>query len=103
MDDAVRPARWSLRERKDTAARVGHSGTTMTIAIEDQTIADVLRATPDASRVFLDRGMHCLGCPFAPFETVAEAAFVYGVDLEELRAALLAASPATSQPGAPRQ
>ena len=73
----------------------------MPTAFEDQTVADVLAATPGAARVFLDRGMHCPGCPFAPFETVAEAAFVYGVDLQELHRALLAlAPPATPESGA---
>ena len=74
----------------------------MPTAFDDQTVADVLAATPRAARVFLDRGMHCPGCPFAPFETVAEAAFAYGVDLQELNAALLALTPAeTHEPGAP--
>lgn len=39
---------------------------------------------PGAVRVFLDRRMACPGCDMAPFETVAEAARIYGVDAEEL-------------------
>ena len=62
---------------------------------DDRTVADVLAASPGAARVFIDRGMHCLGCPFAPFDTVADAAFVYHVDLRELHEALIAAASAT--------
>lgn len=53
----------------------------------DALIADVL-ATPAAVRVLLDRHMQCAGCPFARFETVAEAAAIYGVDAMELVNAL---------------
>ena len=43
-------------------------------------VSDVLARNPAAARVFLDRRMSCVGCTFAPFETVGEAARVYGID-----------------------
>lgn len=43
---------------------------------------------PGAVRVFLDRRMACPGCDMAPFETVGEAARIYGVDPRELLAEL---------------
>ena len=56
----------------------------------DTLVSDVLAASPRAVRVFLDRGMACPGCSFAPFETVAEVAAAYGADAPELAAALVA-------------
>lgn len=47
----------------------------------DLTIETLLRIQPNAARVFLKHGMACVGCPMAAFETVAEAAREYGVDL----------------------
>jgi hybrid cluster-associated redox disulfide protein len=54
-------------------------------------VADVLTLSPGAARVFLDRRMACVGCPFSRFETVADAARNYGVDAAQLAAALLEA------------
>jgi hybrid cluster-associated redox disulfide protein len=47
-------------------------------------VADVLLATPAAARVFFDHRMGCVGCTFAPLETVAEVARVYSIDPNEL-------------------
>lgn len=54
------------------------------IDLLDAMVADVLGARPAAARVFIERGMGCVGCTFAPFETVAEAARSYGLDPDEL-------------------
>ena len=57
-------------------------------------VADLVAAHPAAARVFIDRQMGCVGCVFAPFETVAEVAEVYGIDAWELANSLAAmASP----------
>lgn len=50
--------------------------------------ADVLTANPAAARVFIERGMGCVGCTFARFETVAEVARAYGIEPDELAHAL---------------
>jgi len=47
------------------------------------TIAELLAAYPVAARILVSHRMHCVGCDVAPFETVAEACVVYGVDVEE--------------------
>ena len=47
-------------------------------------MADVLATSPHAARLLLDRGMHCVGCAIAPFETIAEACAIYGVSLDTL-------------------
>ena len=43
-------------------------------------MSQVLAERPAAARVFIERRMGCVGCPFARLETVAEAARVYGID-----------------------
>jgi hybrid cluster-associated redox disulfide protein len=47
----------------------------------DWTIEALLDACPEALHVLLRHGMACVGCAMAPFETVAEAAREYGLDL----------------------
>lgn len=53
-------------------------------AAAHDTIAEVLARWPGSARVLVDRGMHCVGCPIAPFETVAKACAIYGVPVEQL-------------------
>jgi len=48
---------------------------------QDMTIHAVLSAHPDTAEVFLSFGMHCLGCPGARGETIADAAMKHGVEL----------------------
>ena len=57
----------------------------------DMLISEVLKSAKDpyaAAAVFQSVGMHCLGCAMAKGETVAEAAAVHGVPVEELLAKL---------------
>jgi len=54
----------------------------------DDTIEALLTRQPGAARVLIDRGMHCVGCAIAPFETIREACAIYGVSVEELLNAL---------------
>lgn len=51
-------------------------------------VAELLAFSPAAAAVFIERGMACVGCPFARFETVAEAAAIYGFDARDLAGAL---------------
>ena len=48
------------------------------------TIADILKAKPNAGEVLFSHGMHCLGCSIASGETLEQAAQVHGVPVEEL-------------------
>jgi len=54
----------------------------------DMTIGEIVRSFPDAVPTLLNSGMHCIGCPSAQGESLAEAALVHGIDIEELVAAL---------------
>ena len=51
---------------------------------KDTIIMDVLRLDPETAPFFLEIGMHCLGCPSASGESIAQAAAVHGVDADEL-------------------
>lgn len=47
-------------------------------------IGDILDIAPECAPIFLEIGMHCLGCPSARGETVEMACEVHGVDADEL-------------------
>ena len=51
---------------------------------KDTIIGDILDNAPECAPLFLEIGMHCLGCPSARGETVEMACEVHGVDPDEL-------------------
>ncbi len=51
---------------------------------KDSIIGDILDMNTDTAPFFLEMGMHCLGCPSARGETIAQACDVHGVDADEL-------------------
>ena len=51
---------------------------------KDSIIGDVLDMNTDTAPFFLEMGMHCLGCPSARGESIAQACDVHGVDADEL-------------------
>lgn len=51
---------------------------------KDTIIGDILDNAPQTAPVFLEMGMHCLGCPSARSETVGEACMVHGVNADEI-------------------
>lgn len=51
---------------------------------KDNKIGEILDMYPDTAKFFLEMGMHCLGCPSARGESVAQACMVHGVDCDEL-------------------
>ena len=56
----------------------------MTEITKDTIIGDILDVCPDAAPLFLEIGMHCLGCPASRGETVEQACTVHGTDADEL-------------------
>mgnify|MGYP000862007386 CR=1 FL=1 len=56
----------------------------MTEITKDTIIGDILDICPDAAPLFLEIGMHCLGCPASRGETVEQACMVHGTDADEL-------------------
>ena len=56
----------------------------MAAATKEMTIGEILRVKPEVAPVLLEMGMHCLGCPSARSETVAQACMVHGVNADDL-------------------
>lgn len=50
----------------------------------DTIIADVLKMDKGTVPIFLNAGMHCLGCPSASGESIEEACKVHGIDADKL-------------------
>lgn len=59
---------------------------------QNDIIGDVLERYPDCAKFFMEIGMHCLGCPSARGESIAEACEVHGVSCEALLSKLNAAA-----------
>ncbi|MBO7215160.1 MAG: DUF1858 domain-containing protein [Clostridia bacterium] len=55
---------------------------------KDTLIMEAVELNPNAPEILLSYGMHCLGCAIAHGETIAEAAEVHGIDVDELLAKL---------------
>ena len=55
---------------------------------KDTIILDVLMMDKGTAPFFLEIGMHCLGCPSASGESIAEACAVHGADADALVAKL---------------
>jgi hybrid cluster-associated redox disulfide protein len=57
--------------------------------IEAKSLADdVMRRWPSTIRVFLERRLRCVGCPFGRFHTLEEVSQLHSKDLHALMAAL---------------
>lgn len=57
---------------------------------KDMTIGEILRKAPEVAPILLGAGMHCLGCPSAQGESLAEAAIVHGLDADDIMAKIQA-------------
>ena len=55
----------------------------MTIT-KDMTIQEVVENNPETIRVFLEHGLHCVGCAVARFENIEQGAMAHGIDVEAL-------------------
>ena len=55
---------------------------------KDTLIADCLKINPKSGEILMAVGMHCLGCAMAHGETIEEAVYVHGNDLDKLLAKL---------------
>ena len=47
-------------------------------------IGDVVRSHPETVPVFMQHGLHCIGCAVAAFESIEEGANAHGIDVEAL-------------------
>lgn len=52
---------------------------------KEMAIGQVIKKYPKTAFVFIDRGLHCVGCPMTQGEeTIEEAAKLHQIDLEKL-------------------
>lgn len=51
---------------------------------KNMTISEAAKKYPKTVFVFMDYGLHCIGCPAAPDETIEEAAKVHQLNMEKL-------------------
>ncbi|MBD5540229.1 MAG: DUF1858 domain-containing protein [Lachnospiraceae bacterium] len=56
----------------------------MTGITKDMTIGEIIRTNEAVIPILINAGMHCVGCPSAQGETLAEAAMVHGMDVDDL-------------------
>jgi hybrid cluster-associated redox disulfide protein len=56
------------------------------------TVTELLAACPQAIPVFLSHRMACVGCSMAAFETLGEAARIYGIRLDEFLSELMSSA-----------
>ena len=55
---------------------------------KEMSIREVLSLDPGTARLFMEFGMHCLGCPHATAESLEQAGMVHGCDVDALVKAL---------------
>lgn len=55
---------------------------------KEMLIGEIVNGDERTIPVLLNAGMHCLGCPSAQGESLAEACMVHGIDADELVAKL---------------
>jgi len=46
--------------------------------------SEILEKHPELAGFFLERGMHCFGCPMAMQETLEQGAIAHGLDPDKL-------------------
>ena len=51
---------------------------------KEMPIGELLMAHPNVAPILMEIGMHCLGCPSAQAESLADAAMVHGLDADLL-------------------
>ncbi|MDL2293556.1 DUF1858 domain-containing protein [Ruminococcaceae bacterium OttesenSCG-928-D13] len=51
---------------------------------KDTIIGDILDQDQNTAPIFLEMGMHCLGCPASRGESLEQAAMVHGQDVNQL-------------------
>ncbi len=51
---------------------------------KEMSIGDVLNMHRGTARIFMEFGMHCLGCPHSIAESIENACAVHGANADEL-------------------
>ncbi len=51
---------------------------------KDMLIGEIITIDPGNAAILMAAGMHCVGCPSAAGESLAEACMVHGMDVDEV-------------------
>lgn len=51
---------------------------------KDNVIGDILKINENAADILMELGMGCLGCPSSTMETLEQACFIHGLNLNEV-------------------
>ena len=51
---------------------------------KDMTIGEIIKINANKADILMSFGMGCVGCPSSQGESIEQAAYVHGMDLEEL-------------------
>ncbi|ETI91056.1 MAG: Hydroxylamine reductase [Clostridium butyricum DORA_1] len=54
------------------------------VITKDMIIADIVSADTENTKILMEFGMHCIGCPSSQMETLEDACAVHGLNVEEL-------------------
>jgi len=46
--------------------------------------AEIMGKNPDAEKVLLEKGMHCVGCPMAQMESLEDGCISHGIGPEDV-------------------
>ena len=61
-----------------------YGGTNEMAISKDMIIADLIALDPNYAAILMASGMGCVGCPSSQGESIEQAAYVHGMDLDEL-------------------
>jgi len=73
---------------KANGCESGIGGMDMSRITKDTIIMDVLMMDRSTAGIFMEHGMHCIGCPSASGESISDACEVCGIDADKLVADL---------------
>lgn len=51
---------------------------------KDMSISEVLKMDMQTATIFLEYGMHCIGCPAASAESIEDACATHGINADDL-------------------
>jgi len=55
-----------------------------TMMLRDMSINDIIKKYPEAFAIFEEYGLSCIGCRAALFDTIEQAAKIYGINIDNL-------------------
>lgn len=54
------------------------------VITKSMSIGEVVQKHPETIPVFMQQGLHCLGCAIASFESIEQGAQAHGIDADAL-------------------